>query len=364
MAWVTPDYPPDRGGVSDHSSAMVNVLREAGHDVQVWSRPHERGFARLNAELLAYGPDLVVVAYVPLGYAPHTGGIAPAFVLWCIGLRRRLGCEAILLAHEASLPAAYLWQNREFKLAALGAAQVGQFAVLVASFDSVLFSNIGTRRVWAQGMPRSAHRLHTIRICSNIPYHSAVDPAAELTAAGYAVPTPTILFFGTGHQSVLFDYVERAFLALLEIEPNSVLVIVGMTHEKLKKLHPSLGNLGARVLALGYVAAPQVSLWLQVAKLVLAPLLEGVSARKGTVMAALQHGRTVVTTRGMQTLEDIAWDEICLATPLNREAFAAKTVQAFRDPQLCSAIGRAARAEYEAHASATVTAFRILACAG
>jgi len=363
VAWVTPDYPPDRGGVSDHSSAMVNVLREAGHDVQVWSRPHERGFARLNAELLAYGPDLVVVAYVPLGYAPHTGGIAPAFVLWCIGLRRRLRCEAILLAHEASLPAAYLWQNREFKLAALGAAQVGQFAVLVASFDSVLFSNMGTRRLWAEGMPRSAHRLHTIRICSNIPYHSSVDPAAELTAAGYAVPTPTILFFGTGHQSVLFDYVERAFLALLEIEPNAVLVIVGMTAEKLRQLCPSLADLGDRVLALGYVAAPQVSLWLQVAKLVLAPLFEGVSARKGTVMAALQHGQTVVTTRGMQTLEDIAWDEICVLAPFDREAFAAAAVQTFRDPERRSAKGRAARAEYEAHASASVTALRILAYA-
>src|SRR3954452_7333803 len=81
IAWITPDYPPDRGGVSDHSSAMVGVLRAAGHDVLVCSHPHERGFARLHAELAAYRPDLVVVAYTPLGYAPRTGGIAPSFTL-------------------------------------------------------------------------------------------------------------------------------------------------------------------------------------------------------------------------------------------------------------------------------------------
>jgi glycosyltransferase involved in cell wall biosynthesis len=174
------------------------------------------------------------------------------------------------------------------------------------------------------------------------------------------VPNPTVLFFGTGHDSVLFDYVEEAFVALLETEPSVGLVVVGMSPEKLRRLRPSLSDLGGRVHALGYVAAEQVSLWLQVATLVLAPLIEGVSARKGTVMAALQHGRTVVTTRGVRTLEDIAWSEICLLSPLDRKAFAAIAVKALLDPGLRAVIGRAARAEYEAHASASVTASMIL----
>jgi glycosyltransferase involved in cell wall biosynthesis len=248
-------------------------------------------------------------------------------------------------------------------LAALGAVQIAQFAILTARFDAVLFSNAGTQRAWAQRIPLLADRFHTIRICSNIPYHPSVDAAAELTAAGYSVPRPTILFFGTGHQSVLFDYVEAAFLAVLRVEPNAALVIVGMGPEKLRQLYPSLADLGARVHALGYVAAPHVSLWLQVAELVLAPLVEGVSARKGTVMAALQHGQAVVTTRGIHTLDDITWDEICLLAALDREAFATKAVEAFQGPERRATVGRAARAEYDAHASASVTAARILACA-
>ena len=361
VAWVTPDYPPDRGGVSDHSSAMVEVLRSLGHDVLVCSRPQDRGFDHLNAELVAYGPDLVVVAYVPLGYAPRTGGIAPAFALWCMGLRRRLRCQAILLAHEASLPAELHWKNHELKLAALGAVQIAQFSLLVASFDSVLFSNIGTLRIWAQRLSRFSPRLATVRICSNIPYRFSNAPAIELSAAGYSVPSQTILFFGTGHESVLLDYVETAFLALVEVEPKAGLVVVGMSTEKLRQLRPSLASLdGNRVQALGYVAAPHVSLWLQTAKLVLAPLREGVSARKGTIMAALQHGRAVVTTRGVHTCNDIAWDDICLPAPLDSTEFTATAVKAFLDPERRAKIGRAARAEYDAHASAPVTATRIL----
>lgn len=361
IAWVTPDYPPDQGGVSDHSSAMVSVLRDSGHEVFVSSRPHERGFAALNAELAAFAPELIVVAYVPLGYAPHTGGVAPAFTAWCVGLRLRSRYPSILLAHEASLPTAHLWHERKHKLAALGAVQAAQFSILAACFDSVFFSNMGTWQVWADGLPLLASRFHTLRICSNIPYHPSDDPETDLTAAGVAVPPTTILFFGTGHQSVLFDYVEAAFRALLEIEPNAVLVVVGMSSEKLRRASPSLAALGARVLALGYVEAKYVSLWLQVAKLVLAPLVEGVSARKGTVMAALQHGQAVVTTRGFHTRDDIAWSEICLLAPLEREAFAAEAVRTYQDPILRSTLGRAARAEYEAHASAAVTASRLIA---
>jgi glycosyltransferase involved in cell wall biosynthesis len=360
VAWITPGYPPDRGGVSDHSSALVSTLRAAGHEVLVCSRPHETGFAQLDTELRSYRPDLVVVAYTPLAYAPRTGGVAPAFVRWCIGLRKRFHCQAILLAHEASLPVAFHWQRGEQKLAVLGIAQFTQFSLLMRCFDTVLFSNEGTRLDWAQHFKGRADRLHTLRICSNIPVHESSDPAADLTAAGYSVPSPAILFFGTGHPTVLLDYVEEAFLAISKVEPDAGLVIVGMDAEKLRQLQPSLLNLGARVQALGYVTAPEVSLWLQAAKLVLAPLVEGVTTRKGTVMAALQHGQTVVTTMGFHTRADVAWDDICIHTAVDRGAFAAAAVKASQDAAWRAEIGRAARAEYEARASPAVTAARIL----
>src|SRR6478752_10615529 len=163
LAWVTPDYPPDRGGVSDHSNVMVSVLRAAGHDVLVCTKPHEQGFGNLDAELAIYRPDLVIVAYTPNGYAPRTAGIAPAFVRCSMRLRRRRRYQAVLLAHETGLSAVYHWKTREFDLVGLAAVQVAQFAVLTACFDSVIFSNESTQRAWLQLMPPLAKRFHTTR---------------------------------------------------------------------------------------------------------------------------------------------------------------------------------------------------------
>lgn len=360
IAWITPEYPPDRGGVSDHSSAMANALRAAGHEVLVCPRPHQSGYAAVDRTLRDFCPDLIVVAFVPLGYAPRTGGVAPAFTGWCASLRNKYSAEFLLLAHEASLPLDHSWRTRQWKLWTLALAQVIQFRLLVRSFEHVVFSNEGTRRLWARRMPRAAERFRTVRVCSNIAFNTTTDAARELAAAGYAVPASTVLFFGTGHQSILFDYVEEAFDSIWSVDPSARLVIVGMTPAKLAELSPSLAARGELVQALGYVAAPAVSLWLQIATVVLAPLVEGVSARKGTVMAALQHGQTVITTRGEHTLDDIDWADICVLSGFSASEFSARALAAFRDPALRLRLGAAARNEYELNASVPVTAARIL----
>src|SRR4051812_27633193 len=108
VAWITPEYPPDHGGVSDHSHAMANALRAQGHDVLVCSKPQEQGFRRVDAELSAFRPEIIVVAYAPLGFAPRTGGISASFAFWCARLPR-LATSSLLLAHEVSLPVAGHW---------------------------------------------------------------------------------------------------------------------------------------------------------------------------------------------------------------------------------------------------------------
>jgi glycosyltransferase involved in cell wall biosynthesis len=363
IAWITPGYPPARGGVSDHSFAIVSALEAQGHDVRVYSNPHEMGFSRLDAQLAAYRPEIVIVAYVPLGFAPRTGGVSPRFVYWCIQLRRRLNAGTLLLAHEASLPTAYNWARRELKLVALSVAQVAQFEILARALSCVVFSNEATRDLWAGRIPRLRARLKTVRICSNIPLVRAIDPRAELEVAGHLVPEKIVLFFGTGHDSVLFDYIEAALTELLRVEPGVRLVIVGIDPTMLRQRAPSLAEFGSHVQALGYVPAHDVSLWLQTADLVLAPFVEGVTARKGTVMAAFQHGCAVITTRGIHTRDDIAWDRMCALAPLERAAFAALAALCFQDSEWRAQLGAVAQADYETHASASVTAAQLAAYA-
>lgn len=361
IVWVTPGYPPDRGGVSDHSFAMVSALREQGHEVLVCSRPHERGFANLDAELDRFRPDVIVVAYVPNGFAPRTGGISPAFTFWCTQLRRRSSASLLLLAHEICLPIPEHFRRRQLKLALLGVAQAAQFEVLARAFDCVFFSHERSRAIWARRMPHLRDRLHTIRICSSLPVIPSLDPAAELASSGYTVPAKTVLFFGTGHESVSFDYVEAALVELAKVEPNTRLVIIGMDAAKLRRIRPTLSDLAPMVQTLGFVPARDVSLWFNVAQLVLLPFGDGVNARKTTVMAAFQHGRALATTVGVNTAEDIPWGRLCALAPLDRAAFAATAVRCFLDAEWRARLGEAARADYEAHASPSVTAAQLLA---
>jgi glycosyltransferase involved in cell wall biosynthesis len=202
-----------------------------------------------------------------------------------------------------------------------------------------------------------------VRICSNIPRVATLAPTAELLKAGYSVAPKTVMFFGSGHPSVLFDYVEAAFARLLALDPEVQLIIVGMDARKLHSLCPSLVRFGRNVQTLGFVPARDVSLWLQVAELVLAPLVEGVNARKGTIMAAMQHGRPVVTTRGFHTRDDIPWDQLCALSSIDREVYAELSARCFLDSSWRERLGQAARADYEKNASASVSAARLLSLA-
>ena len=361
LAWLTPGYPPDRGGVSDHSQAMVNELRALGHDVLVCSNPHERGFRHLNTELSAFQPDVVVVAYVPLGFAPRTGGLSPEFTFWCARLATRFRASTVLLAHEVNVPPDYHWRRRELKLTLLGLAQIAQFEVLARVFDCVVFSHQGSLDIWKKRLP--GRRLHAVRICSSVKPVASEDPTAELKAAGYFVPAKTILFFGSGHDSVLFDYVEAAFVEVSKIEPRAQLVIIGMDATALRRRRPTLADFAPSVQTLGFVPEREVSLWLQASELVLAPLVEGVNARKTTVMAALQHGRAVVTTNGIYTRGDIPWADICALAPMDRAAFAAMAVACFQDATWRAKLGLSAQADYDANAAARVTAAQLVSYA-
>lgn len=55
------------------------------------------------------------------------------------------------------------------------------------------------------------------------------------------------------------------------------------------------------------------------ANLLLVPFLDGVSTRRGTLMAGLCHAKAVVTTKGKNTLEDIPWQSIVGLTDVGRD---------------------------------------------
>jgi len=89
----------------------------------------------------------------------------------------------------------------------------------------------------------------------------------------------------------------------------------------------STPRLEGRVHATGTLTSVDLSLHLQACDILVQPYPDGVTTRRGTVMASLEHGRPVVTTSG--PLTEPIWTELCAAklVPVNDIAAAVDAVR-------------------------------------
>ena len=98
--------------------------------------------------------------------------------------------------------------------------------------------------------------------------------------------------FGSAHPSRLLDWICGAAKKAASGAPETVLVYIGADGEALR---PLLGP-EIRFLDRGLLPAGEVGDSLMAADLLLAPFVDGLSTRRGSVIAAFQHGIPVVST--------------------------------------------------------------------
>jgi glycosyltransferase involved in cell wall biosynthesis len=82
----------------------------------------------------------------------------------------------------------------------------------------------------------------------------------------------------------------------------------------------------------------------------LAPFLDGVSTRRGSLMAALQHGVATAGTRGELTDEILLRADgraFLLANVGDTPAYCAQALRLLNDPKLCRELGNEARRLYD-----------------
>jgi glycosyltransferase involved in cell wall biosynthesis len=99
----------------------------------------------------------------------------------------------------------------------------------------------------------------------------------------------------------------------------------------------------------GRLEADELSVHLWASDLVLLPFTDGVSTRRGTLMAALAHGRPVLGLRGCHTDAVLAEapDAVALTPAGDRHAFSCAAVELAGDPGRLRATGDAGRRLYE-----------------
>lgn len=310
LTLLSGEYPPQPGGVGDYTRQLAIALRGRGHTVSVltiqggrllaygagdeartlpgtragltWS---VRCWPAVIAALRELRPDWLHIQYQTGAYAMRPG---VNFLPWRLrGLPARP--RVAVTFHDLLVP--YLfpkagpvrgWVNRR----------------LAADADAVVATN---RADLAQLSPFGARH---IPIGSNIPVAppSGYTPERWRAELGVGQGELLVAYFGLLSPSKGVDVLVEALAGLAR--PWRLLLIGGAAHLPSDQAHAQavrarvaeLG-LGERLIVTGHVAPEEVSAHLLAADLVALPFRDGASFRRGSLLAALAHGRPLVTTR-------------------------------------------------------------------
>ncbi|RMG44749.1 MAG: glycosyltransferase, partial [Acidobacteria bacterium] len=267
-------------------------------------------------------------------YVPHMygrGGINFALPLLLWWWRRR-GGAIFLLVHELYIP----WALAPRRLL----AAMSQRLMLTMSILAARRIGVSTemwRRRLAHLFPFRRSCFHHLPTPSNIPpVPMSPSERASLRRQWGLAPDDILLgFFGTLHDSKLVDYIGEGLRALVARGRRARLLCIGPTREELMG---ALDGIGAsereRVLCTGYLSAAEASRHLSAMDLFLLPLVDGVSSRRSSLMAALSHRVPVVATVGSGTDPMLARSEALALSPVgDKGAFIAQVLALADDPE-------------------------------
>lgn len=289
---VTPEFPPQIGGVADYSSNVAEALRARGEKVCVW-HPHSPPLAgRFSPSALAMlhkaleetpAPRRLFVQWVPHGYGYKAMNLP---FCWWLHQRARRGDTVDLMAHEAFLP----FREGSWRQDAVAAAHRVMIALALRA----------ARRVWVS-IPRWTPQLRPwlfgkptpivwLPVPSNIPRSGASGGLEEYFMDG----APVVGHFGT-YSSQTLEMLKKFVPGFLH-RTRANLLLLGRDSDSVAR-----GFSNSRVVGAGALPSEKVSRLLAACTVLYQPYTDGVSTRRSSAMAALSHGKALVTSAGAAT---------------------------------------------------------------
>jgi glycosyltransferase involved in cell wall biosynthesis len=329
-----------RGGVDGilaYSHMLTGALRATpGLDATLvvgapggWAVAGER--IEPNLPAVGRGVDGVFLQYNPFSYGSR--GYAP----WLVKELRQLKAEGVPIAvmvHEA-----YLTPLRP-RQRVVASWQRHQLRGVLATVD-VAF---GATQKLCETVGDTAPNLsvHHLPVSSNLPDRRE-ERAAMRQRLGAGEDDLVLVAFGTGHPSQLQSWVGAAARAAQPVAPRTFLLNLGAGAPPVPDVPAEID-----VLSPGRLTEDQLAAWLSAGDLFLAPFSDGVTTRRTTVMAALQHGLPVITTLGPDTGSRLRVTEAMRLVDSERPAEMDLAVRALAaDPEARRALGAAGRELFE-----------------
>jgi glycosyltransferase involved in cell wall biosynthesis len=248
-------------------------------------------------------------------------------------LRRRRPRIAVMV-HEPYVPMT-TWRS-----VLMGLWQRLQLRLVTGAADRVFCS---TERFAEELAARHySRRVHHLPVGSTVPDMRPFR-VAERERLGVPDDGLIVAMLGTGHPSRLAGHLEGAVNAISTHRDGLTVLNLGDGAPALRGL-----NSDVSIHAPGRQPADALARQVACADLFLAPFVDGVSTRRTSVMAALQHAVPVVGTHGSITDDMLRRaDALCLVPAERADRFADAAVELALDPDRRRALGSAGRRLYE-----------------
>jgi glycosyltransferase involved in cell wall biosynthesis len=354
---LTGEYPPQPGGVSDYSRLVARGLADAGDRVTVWAPPCDApdevypgvavrrlqdNFGRRSRRLLGrYLDTLPEPRRLLVQYVPHAFGWKGANVPFCLWMRSRRRDSLWIMFHEVACPRGAGYSLAENALsvvtrwmAAIAGRAAQRIFVSIPAWQPLVQSIIG-RDASIQWMP----------VPTSVPF-IADRAGAALVRSRIGEDHPLVGHLGT--YGGLIRPMLRACLPALLATTDCRILLLGrggnQFRDELIRDHPKLGG---RIVAPGEQSPEALSRHVSACDVMLQPYPDGISSRRTSVMAALSHGRPVVTTFGH--LSESFWTDcgaVILAPASDPGALADATASLIADPVRLRDLSARARAIY------------------
>jgi glycosyltransferase involved in cell wall biosynthesis len=321
IALLSGAFPPQFDGIGDYSWWFSQALAELGHRVTVFTSFPEDRPKPVNVEVVCcFDPlkprtisalpqairkagrfDWIVVQYNPFSFGPR--GLSPKL----LPSLRDAAVPIVVNFHETYVP---LWP---WRFTVMRLWQYPQFALLVRV---ARYHFVSTER-WAPQVRRwTKKQPFVLPVGPNLP-RSELTKAEARAKLGLPGDALILGVFGFSHGSKRTEWVGAAARRIHARYPQTRILSVGQIGDKLATVcgqvpidrHPSLPG-------------AEVGVRLRAMDLFLAPLVDGISTRRGSIIAAFQHGLPVCSTVRSYTdrlLRDLGSPALSL-TPFDDES--------------------------------------------
>jgi glycosyltransferase involved in cell wall biosynthesis len=367
---VTGEYPPDQGGVGDFTSRLARALAHLGHEMHVitTARGEAQRATRHRLELSrSDSEDPLTVHFTVRSWR------------WgCWGQVMKLAQDLSLDTLNVQYQAAAYAVHPAISIVPRGAAMP---SVAVTFHDlkvPYLFPKAGPLRWWALLLLArradgvivtnqedylrlqdeiDSDKLSLIPIGSNIPASppAGYDRTAQRARWGIGRGDLLLGYFGFLNESKGGEELIQALGHLVEHGLSAHLLMIGgrvgssdptnRAYAKRVEQLIAARDLGNRIHWTGYTSPEQVSAALLAVDLCVLPYRDGVSFRRGTLMACLAHGCAIVSTYPAVPLPEVRDGEtMVLVEPGNPSALAEAVSDLSANPSLRTRLREEARA--------------------